>query len=163
IICIASSTQAAAASPTAAEIVEAAKAAMAQPLRFRVVTADTEMLTYQKPLPDGSVASLCQMTAPLKRITIIFENKSYELYLDQAVAVETTFIFQAARDQAAGITKQLPNSTMGASRIVGSGQHDGHDCFDIETTVASDVFAALLKVAPPNVRDAVPAVYRQLI
>ncbi|MGH7136674.1 MAG: hypothetical protein ACREHD_13105 [Pirellulales bacterium] len=44
---------------------------MSGPLRYRVITGGVEMVVYQKPLPDGSLASLTDTEAPFKKTIIV--------------------------------------------------------------------------------------------
>ena len=152
-----------AAEPSAAEIVEASKAAMSQPLRYRVLAGGTEMVVYQKTLSDGSLAQLVDMSSPIKRINIIYGDKSYELYLDHGVAIDTHFMYQAAKDQAATISSVVRSKAAVSSRIVGTVTRDHKDCFVIESTFASEMTAELARSAALHDNDAIPATYRYVI
>lgn len=155
--------QDAAAEPSAAEIMAKSQAAMSQPLKFRQIAGDVEMVVYQKPLPDGSLAILMDMSSPIKKTDIIYGDKSYELYLEHRVAFDTQFMFQSAKSKAASAASLLGDKATQFFNLVGTVQRDGKDCYEIESTLTPDMLAALAKVLPPGSMDMVPAMYRYVI
>lgn len=152
-----------AAEPSAAEILAESKAAMTQPMQYHLLTSGVEAVVYQKKLPDGSMASLSDTSSPIKKISITYGDKSYELYLEHRVAIDTRFKYQAARSQATSILSMLGGKPAESSKIIGTVNHGGKDCYEIESTLASDVVAALVKAAPPTVRSMMPAKFRYVI
>ncbi len=132
-------------------------------MQFRILTGGTETILYQKTLPDGSMASLSETTAPIKRIRITYGDKSYELYLEHRVAIDTQFVYQGARSQAASILSMLGGKAAESSKILGTVQRDGKECYEIESTLLPDVVASLVKAAPPETKNMMPAKFRYVI
>jgi hypothetical protein len=156
-------SEASAAEPSAAEIMAASKAAMSQPLKYRIVASGVEMVVYQKTLPDGSVASLTDLSSPVKRTSIVYGDKSYELYLEHRVAIDTRFMLGAAKSQAASISSMLGTKAAGSSKLLGTVQRDGRDCYQIESALTPDVVASLAKAAPSQAQGVIPAKFRYVI
>ncbi len=150
-------------SHSAGDILTRSNAAMTAPLKYRLITNGGEMVTYQKMLPDGSMASLSEMITPIKKILINRGAEHYEVYLDRKIAVDARAIYQGPTDQAAAISAKLGGKPSNASKIAGSVQHDGVDCHVIESTLATGVLEALAKAAPAAVANMIPAMTRQVI
>jgi len=145
------------------EIMAASKAAMAKPMRYRVISGGNETVVYQKTLPDGSLASLSDVSTPFKKINIIYGSKSYELYLDRHVAIDTSFMYAAAKRQASSISASLGNKPAESSTLLNVVQRDGKDCFEIESALTQESLAAFLKALPPEARAMMPSKYRYTI
>jgi hypothetical protein len=145
----------------AVEILAASKAAMSKPLKYRVAAGGVEMTVYQKELPNGRLASLSETAMPAKKLNITYDDKCYEVYLEQRIAIDMQHILGAARTQAATIASQLGPKAAESPRITKEVTRNGKSCFEIESMVSPDVVAALAKSL--SSREAAPAAFRYTI
>lgn len=148
--------------PSATEILAESKAAMNQSLKYRHIMGGNEMVVYQKLLPDGSMATLTEISA-LKQINISYGDKNYQLYLDQRVAIDMQFMYQGAKAKAASMASTLGDRIAESSRLVGTVQRDGKECYEIETTLTADALATLAESLPPEAMRTMPAKRRCVI
>ena|GEM_PF-5129298 len=131
---------------TAKAIMEESWQTMGVAAHYRIASQGMEMSVYQKPLPDGSLAMLTDVSSPLKKTTIMYGDKSYDLYLDKKVAVDTHVLFAGAKSQ--------PNVSplLTALRDVKTEMilnrtfaYNGRECYEIEQAIhfSSPMLASL--------------------
>ena len=150
------------ATPTAEEIMEKSGQAMRVPAHYRIVNQGIEMSIYQKPLPDGSLAMLTDISAPIKKTTIKYGEKSYDLYLDKKIAVDTHVLFAGAEN--------LPEfaQLLAAAKDMKTGlilnrtfTYGGRECYEIEQAVQSP--ASMLASLPAAIARRIPVKNRLVI
>lgn len=148
--------------PSAAEVLAKSKAAMGQPLKYRLSTGGAEMEVYQKVMPDGTTATLFDMSKPIKKITITRGDSSYDLFMDQRIAIDMRAILGGATKAAALMSKlgDRPGST---DRLTGTARRGGEDCYVIETSLSKEARDAFSKMAPAISGSLLPSITRQLI
>ncbi len=90
-------------------------------------------------------------------------DESYELYPDRGIAINTQFMHQAAKQQAATISSTLRNGASKSATIKGTIVRDGKECFEIETTMSEDTLAAFNKSVSADLQKMIPKGERVLI
>ena len=155
--------QEAAGEPSAAEIMAASKAAMSKPLKFRIIMNGIEMVVYQKMLPDGSVASVADISSPIKKTIITYGDKCYELYLDRHLAIDMGFAYKTIKNQTGSIVSLLGGKEAASPRLIGTTELDGKECYQIESVITPDGATSIAKVLPTGINGAMPTKFRHLI
>jgi hypothetical protein len=93
---------------TAEEILAKSEAAMNQPLSYKIIVPDVmEMIVYRKRLPDGSFATLhdikpeksISLPNPIRKTTIHYGKKYYDLYFEDRIAIDMGFRYQSQRSK----------------------------------------------------------------
>lgn len=149
--------------PSAAEVLAKSKAAMSQPLKYRLSTGGAEMVVYQKMMPDGTPASLLDMSRPIKKITITRGDGSYDLFMEQRIAIDMGAILGVAKTQAKAIISELGHRPGSTDRLTGTARRDGEDCYVIESSLSKEARDSLSGMTPAGSGSSLPAMTRQLI
>jgi hypothetical protein len=123
--------------PSAEEIKAKSQQAMSQPLRYTIVCNGVEMLVYQKALSDGSIAMLTDIQSPIKKTTIKYGEKHYDLYLEQQVAIDMSGIMQNLNHQFSSFfsdqNNKIAKDTIESVKVVSL---DGKECYEILSATA---------------------------
>ena len=161
-VIMAGSVSGAFAALTAEQILEESQKAMGVPAHYRIVSQGMEISVYQKPLPDGSIAMLTDMSTPIKRTTTVYGEKSYDLYLDKKTAVDTSGLLAEVKGQP-GIA-QLLSAAKGvkvAVKLTRTFTYNGKECYEVEQ--AMPIPAALLVNLPEAMAKSIPSKNRFVI
>jgi hypothetical protein len=149
---------------TAQEIIDKSTAAMAAPIRFRLITNGVESVVYQKKMSNNVLAMRMETPKPINVVRIVVGAESYEVYADKGIVIDTSFMQQSVLQQVAGISQSLGDAAvMGTFVLKGIVEFNGKRCFELVKTVPSDVVAMLLKQVPENAKGMIPVESRQYI
>ena len=149
---------------TADEIMAASNDAMSKPIKYRTVNGQLESVVYRKTLANGTVASLTEAGPPLNTIRLKYGETNFELFPTKHLAINKHLIKENIVKQAQSAASQRKNPSARTSlRLVGTVEHDGRQCYEIESILPTDVIAAVAKTMPNVSTAMVPAKTRQLI
>ncbi len=149
--------------PSADEILKKSQEAMQPPIQYRIHSANGDLMVSQKKMPDGTIAIRTETQKPIHKITLRLGSEYYDVYPTQGIAVDTQFMFQGAKAQAAPLSSTLDGLPANSSKIMGTVVRDGRGCYEIVTAIPSEAMVALRKALPENVRNMLPTGNRFVI
>jgi hypothetical protein len=136
---------------------EESQKAMGVAAHYRIVNQGMEVSIYQKPLPDGSIAMLTDISAPIKRSTIKYGDKSYDMYLEKKIAVDTSALLTEAKSMP-GIAQLFATKDMKvALKLTRTFTDNGKEYYEMEQVM--QIPANL----PPAMAKSIPAKNRFVI
>ncbi len=136
-------SQAADAPMSADDILEKSQKAMQPPIKYLIRTSGIDMHVSQKLMPDGSITSRTESKQPIEKISLIFGEESYDVFPTHGIAIDTKFMLQGAKTQASTISATLGGRVANSSKIKRTVVRNGNECYEIETSISSDVISAL--------------------
>jgi hypothetical protein len=144
------------AAPTAQEIYDQSQKAMGPPIKYNISTAGIEATVFKKQLPDGVLAIRTEMHSPVERVSLALDEKTYDIYPQKNVVVDTQFMGLAARKQAESVLQGLGGAAPGNLTVVGGAEEGRSNRITLESSITSIAANALLKALPVAVQERVP-------
>jgi len=147
---------------TAEQIMEQSGKVMGVAAHYRIVTQGMEISIFQKPLPDGSLAMLTDISAPIQRTTIMYGDNSYDLYLEQRIAVDTS-VLRTEVKSTPGVSQLLSTiqDTGATLNLTRTFTDNGREYHEIEQ--AMPITEELLANLPPQMAQSIPAKTRFIV
>jgi hypothetical protein len=133
---------------TADEVLKRSREAMKPPIRYRSVSRGISTLVCQKVLANGTIATRLEASSPVPKISLILDDSMCEFYPDRGVAIDATFMQRSASAQANSILDTLKGKAPASFQMQSIVLEDGRECFEITSTFAPSLSAAVENALP---------------
>lgn len=138
---------------TAQVILERSAKAMAPPIQYTMDSSGVSVLISQKEMSDGSSVTRTDTKLPIRKFSRRLGNDTFEVYPDYGVLMDLGFMHEHlknVKEQTLHALTALGDFNKGDATVLGSVVHDGKDCFEIESVVASELQQFFSKMMPPE-------------